>query len=144
LYLAVLLEALQQTQTRIVRLVERRENVLHRLRLVARMLPSTWKDAGQMFHDIDHELDAQGRNIMSEAFLQRVVEPIASLFREGIAQGMLRDAEHGGLEPTEAVFVLFRLLNEQGTSEARSSIQNTDHMLDILLHGIAQSPLVEN
>ncbi len=140
LYLAVLLETLQQTQTRIVRLVERRENVLHRLRLVARMLPSTWKDAGQMFHDIEHELDAQGRSAMSEAFMQLIVEPIASLFTEGIAQGILRGTEHGGLEPTEAVFVLFRLLNEQHAPETRSSIQNTDHMLDILLHGIAQPP----
>ncbi len=143
LYLAVLLETLQQTQARIARLVERREDVLHRLRLVARMLPSTWKDAGQMFHDIDHELDAQGRSTMSEAFMQRIVVPIASLFSEGIAQGILRDAEHGGLEPTEAVFVLFRLLNEQHAPEARSSIQNTDRMLDILLHGIAQPPYPE-
>ena len=138
LYLAVLLEMLQQTQARIMQLVERRESVLHRLRLVARMLPSTWKDAGQMFHDIEHELDVHGRNTISEAFRQRIVEPIASLFREGITQGVLREAEHGGLAPIEAVFVLFRLLNEQDMPELHSHTQNTDRMLDILLHGISQ------
>ena len=139
LYIAVLLELLQQTQTRLTRLVERHESVLHRLRLVARMLPSTWEDGGQMFHDIEHELDAQGRKEVSEAFQSQVVAPIASLFTEGITQGILRDAEHGGLAPIEAVFILFRLLNDADTPKTSSRSQNTDRMVDILLHGIMQS-----
>ncbi len=140
LYIAVLLEMLQQTQTRLARLVERHESVLHRLRLVARMLPSTWEDAGQMFHDIEHELDAQGRKEVSEAFQRQVVEPIASLFAEGITQGIFRDAEHGGLVPIEAVFVLFRLLNDADAPKTSSRPQNTDRMVEILLHGIIQPP----
>ncbi len=143
LYIAVLLELLQQTQTRLIRLVERHESVLHRLRLVARMLPSTWEDAGQMFHDIEHELDAQGRKEVSEAFQSQVVAPIASLFAEGITQGILRDAEHGGLAPIEAVFILFRLLNDADTPKTSSRPQNTDRMVDILLHGISQPPKAE-
>ena len=138
LYIAVLLELLHQTQTRLIRLVERRESVLHRLRLVARMLPSTWEDAGQMFHDIQHELDAQGQKEVSEAFQSQVIEPIASLFSEGIAQSIFRDAEHGGLAPTEAVFILFRLLNDADTPKTSFRPQNTDRMVDILLHGIMQ------
>ena len=143
LYIAVLLELLQQTQTRVMRLVERHESVLHRLRLVARMLPATWEDAGQMFHDIEHELDAEGRTTISAAFMRQVVQPIASLFEEGIAQGILRDAEHGGLGPIEAVFVLFRLLNDSGAPGPHSHAQNTDRMLEILLHGILQPPKTE-
>jgi hypothetical protein len=46
-----------------------------------------------MFHDIEHELDEQGRKEVSEAFQRQVVEPIASLFAEGITQGILRDVE---------------------------------------------------
>ncbi len=138
LYIAVLLELLQQTQTRLTRLVERHESVLHRLHLVARMLPSTWNDAGQMFHDIQHELDAQGRKEVSEAFRNQVIEPIASLFSEGIAQSIFRDAEHGGLAPIEAVFILFRLLNDSDTPKTSSRPQSTDRMVDILLHGIMQ------
>ena len=143
LYIAVLLELLQQTQTRLTRLVERHESVLHRLHLVARMLPSTWNDAGQMFHDIQHELDAQGRKEVSEAFQRQVIAPIASLFTEGITQGILRDAEHGGLAPVEAVFILFRLLNDADTPKTSSRPQNTDRMVDILLHGIMPLPKSE-
>ncbi len=143
LYIAVLLEMLQQTHTRVVRLVERHESVLHRLRLVARMLPATWENAGQMFHDIEHELDAEGRTTISEAFMSQVVQPIASLFEEGIAQGILRDVEHGGLAPIEAVFVLFRLLNDNNASGPHSHAQNTDRMLEILLHGLSQPPKLE-
>lgn len=143
LYIAVLLELLQQTQARLTRLIERHESVLHRLHLVARMLPSTWNDAGQMFHDIQHELDAQGRKEVSEAFLSQVIEPIASLFTEGIAQGIFRDIEHGGLAPIEAVFILFRLLNDADTPRTSSRPQNTDRIVDILLHGILQPPKAE-
>ena len=143
LYIAVLLEILQQTQTRMTRLVERHESVLHRLRLVARMLPATWTDAGQMFHDIEHELDEEGRTTIGEAFRSQIVQPIASLFEEGIAQGILRDAEHGGLAPIEAVFVLFRLLNDNDASGPHPYAQNTDRMLEILLHGISQHPKAE-
>ena len=138
LYIAVLLELLQQTQTRLIRLIERHESVLHRLRLVARMLPSTWEDAGQMFHDIEHELDEQGRKEVSEAFRSQVIEPIASLFVEGTTQGIFRDVEHGGLAPVEAVFVLLRLLNDTNAPKTGSHLQNTDRMIDILLHGILQ------
>ncbi len=143
LYIAVLLEMLQQTQTRVVRLVERHEGVLQRLRLVARMLPATWENAGQMFHDIEYELDAGGRTTLSEAFMNQVVQPIASLFEEGIAQGILRDVEHGGLAPIETVFVLFRLLNDNNASGPRHHAQNTDRMLEILLYGLAQPPKPE-
>ena len=143
LYVAVLVELLQETQTRLTRLVERHESVLHRLHLVARMLPATWADAGQMFHDIEHELDEEGRTTIGAAFRSQVVQPIASLFEEGIAQGILRDAEHGGLAPIEAVFVLFRLLNDSDASGPHPHAQNTDRMLEILLHGISQPPKSE-
>jgi AcrR family transcriptional regulator len=126
LYVAVLLEMLGLLHGRLVRLVERDESVPARLYAIARMLPATWIDARQMFHDIEHELDASHRQITASAFLQKIIEPIASLFREGNAQGLLRDPAQGGLDATEATFVLLRLLDDHDTS--RSQIQVTPSM----------------
>lgn len=136
LYVAVLLETLQQTHTRLMRLVERRESMVHRLHLVARLLPVKGEDVGQMFHDIGHELDEQARQVVATAFQEQIVTPIASMFREGIEQGLLRDAEHGGLDPFEAVFVLFRLLDDHDSLKPHAQMQHVDRMVDVLMHGL--------
>lgn len=140
LYVAVLLEVLSLLHVRLARLVERNESVSARLHFIAQMLPTIWIDARQMFHDIEHELDAQHRQTTADAFRQQIIEPIASLFREGTAQGLLRDPAQGGLEAQEATFVLLRLLDDHGTPGAqhRSRVQRADSMVDVLLHGLLQ------
>ena len=138
LYVAVLLEMLHLLHGRLVRLVERKESILVRLHLVAQMLPATWIDARQMFHDIEHELDTQHRQSTARAFQEQIIEPIASLFEAGIAQDLLRDPSQGGLEPVEATFVLLRLLDDHGTPQIHnhSRLQHAERMVDILLHGL--------
>lgn len=143
LYIAVLLELLGQTQAHLTRLVTRQEDVLQRIRLVARYLPTTWEDTQQMFHDIEHELDEQGRKVVSEAFMSHVVAPIMSLFNEGVAQGLLRDAEHGGLDALAATFLLFRLLNDNNMPAPHAHGQHTDRMVNVLLHGLLHHPETE-
>jgi AcrR family transcriptional regulator len=138
LYVAVLLEMLSNLRGRIMHLVERKESVPVRLHLIARVLPATWMDARQMFHDIEHELDAHHRQIMADAFQQQIISPMAALFAEGITQGLLRDSGQGGLDPQEATFVLLRLLDDQNTPgfQDRSRLQHADHMVDVLLRGL--------
>jgi AcrR family transcriptional regulator len=138
LYVAVLLEMLSLLHGRLVHLVERNESVPARLYLIARMLPATWIDTRQMFHDIEHELNAQHRQTTASAFQQQIIEPIASLFGEGIAQGLLRDSRQGGLDAKEATFVLFRLLDDHDTPglQSHSRLQHADHMVDVLLQGL--------
>ena len=113
--------------------------MLVRLHLIAQMLPATWIDARQMFHDIEHELDINHRQTTAHAFRQQIIEPIASLFEEGVADGrccviLLRE----GYEPVEATSVLLRLLDDHGTPRAqnRSRIRHADSMVDVLLHGL--------
>jgi len=140
IYVAMLMEMLALLHGRLEHLVGRHESVPTRLHLVARMLPATWIDARQMFHDIEHELDEPHRQTTANAFRQQVIAPIASLFAEGMAQGLLRSPDQGGLNATEATFLLFRLLDDHGTpgSRDRSSLQHADRMVDILLHGLIQ------
>ncbi len=140
LYVAVLLEMLNLLHGRLIRIVEHDESVPARLHTIARMLPATWLDAQQMFHDIEHELDASHRQTTAEAFRQQVLEPVASLFKAGMAQGILRTPEQGGLDANEATFVLFRLLDDHGApqGQSHSRLQHADRMIDILLHGLVQ------
>ena len=138
LYVAVLLQMLHNLHGRLLRLSERKESMQVRLHLIAQMLPATWIDARQMFHDIEHELDTTHRQDTARAFRQQVIEPIASLFEDGIAQGLLRDPSQGGLEPVEATFVLLRLLDDHGIplTQNHSRLQHADSMVDVLLHGL--------
>ena len=140
LYIVVLLEMLSVLHNRLVRLIERDESVSTRLHAVARMLPATWIDAQQMFHDIEHELDVYHRQTTADAFRQQVLEPIASLFTEGMTQGILRDPAQGGLDAKEATFILFRLLDDHNMPplQNRSRLQHADRMVDLLLYGLSQ------
>ena len=140
LYVAVLLEMLNLLHGRLIRIVEHDDSVPARLHTIARMLPATWLDAQQMFHDIEHELDPSHRQTTANAFRQQVLEPIASLFTTGMAQGILRTPEQGGLDAKEATFVLFRLLDDHGVPQGQnhSRLQHADRMIDILLYGLAQ------
>ncbi|GCE29518.1 TetR family transcriptional regulator [Dictyobacter alpinus] len=140
LYVAVLLEVLNLLHGRLLHLLERNEDVLARLYLIARMLPATWIDASQMFHDIEHQLDAEHRQATASAFQHLVLEPIAALFHEGIEQGLLRSPAQGGLEAHEATFVLFRLLDDSAapSRQSRSRLQHADRMVDLLLYGLLQ------
>lgn len=136
LYMAVLMDMLHSLHERLLRLVERNESVPERLHAIARMLPATWIDARQMFHDIEHELDTPHRQAMAASFQQQVIAPIAALFTEGITQGLLREPAQGGLDATEATFLLFRLLDDHDTPNSHNRLQHADRMVDLLLYGL--------
>lgn len=140
LYITILMDMLQTLHERLVRLVERKESVPVRLHAIARMLPATWMDTQQMFHDIEHELGESHRQAMAEAFRQQIVAPIAALFTEGITQGLLREPGQGGLDAAEATFLLFRLLDDHNAphQQSRNRLQHADRMVDLLLYGLVQ------
>jgi AcrR family transcriptional regulator len=140
LYVAVLVDILHSLHERLERLVARNESVPARLHAIAHILPVNWMDTRQMFHDIEHELDSSHREAMALAFQQNVITPIATLFTQGMTQGLLRTPAQGGLDAVEATFLLFRLLDDHESSNAhnRNRIQHADHMVDLLLYGLVK------
>lgn len=142
LYVEVLLDDLQRLHAQLLAIVAHEGDVIQRLREVTHILPVTWEDASQMFHDIAHELDDARRDLVAAQFAHDVVAPIAALFALGVSQGLLRSVDQGGLDATEATFVLFRLLDEHEPAYSRHSspLAHAEQMLDVLLHGLLQPP----
>lgn len=145
LYVAVLQDDLEMRRAGLERIARRGGEVEERLRQVARYLPATDQDLGQMFHDIAHELTPEARRTLEEAFYAGIIAPIAAIFAEGIRVGRLRDPAVGGVDPVTAAFLLASLIRAQRpTTEmtARNDVPEAgeDHaamIVRVLLHGLA-------
>jgi len=142
LYVAMLRDNLDTVQGGLERIVRRDGDIGERLRQVARYLPATRSDMGQMFHDIDHEVGVEARRTLGEAFHHGVVAPIAAIFADGLQRGLLRDPRHGGADPVTATYLLLSMLRyapagEDRQTTASNHARHADTVVDVLLHGLA-------
>ncbi len=141
LYVAMLRDNLDTIQGGLERIARRDGDIGERLRQVVRYLPATRSDMGQMFHDIEHEVGAEARRALEEAFHRGVVAPIAAIFADGLQRGLLRDPRHSGADPVTAAFLLLSMLRYAPASEDRqtsaSDARHAETIVDVLLHGLA-------
>lgn len=144
LYVTMLREDLVMLYTGLERIARRGGGVGERLRQIVRYLPATHQDMGQMFHDIDREMDPSARRALEEAFYASVVAPIAAIFEDGLRRGILRDVEHGGVTPVTGAFLLLSMLRDapdpapSALGERRpGDARHGDMIVRVLLHGVA-------
>lgn len=143
LYIAMALEELAKTKAVLERIVRRNEDVEERLRRVGLyLLSSTQHDITPMLHDIRHELTPEARSILNAAFHASIVGPIASVFEDGLRQGLLHDQQHGGTDPVTAAYLFMSMILNMVTRKRNGAGQVNDGELvnltvHILLHGLA-------
>ena len=146
LYVAVMQEDMAKTQAALERIARRNESVEERLRRVVRyLLNSTQHDLGWMLHDVRQEVDAQARATLYNDFQAGLIAPIASIFRAGIQQGLLRDAAHDGVDETTATYLFMNMLSRFLSQKAHPDTaftgiheqERAEIIVHILLHGIA-------
>jgi len=147
LYLAVVTEEFAKMKAALERIVRRSDEVPERLRNVASYLLSRIQyDFGLMLHDVRYELSPEVRALLDAQFRGGVIAPIAALFEEGIRQGYLLDAEHGGIAPTLATSLFMNIISrfaakaqEDVSAHTRQSQQaaSADLVVRLLFYGIA-------
>lgn len=149
LYVAVMREDIAQTGAALERIARRSESVEERLKRVARYLLSTTQhDLALMQHDIRQELTPEAQSTLGEAFQEGLIVPIASIFNEGIQQGMLRDQQHGGMDVMTGAYMFMNMLSQfltKSHSEQRfasfrrdmTESERAEIIVHILLHGLA-------
>ncbi len=146
LYVTMLLEELAALHGGLERIARRGGEVGERLRQVVRYLPDDRRNMGQMFHDIDHEMDAEARRTLEQAFFASVVAPIAAIFADGLRHGVLRSPGQGGVDPVDGAFLLLSMLRyasarEHGTAGADAhrsgATRHGETIVRVLLHGLA-------
>jgi AcrR family transcriptional regulator len=150
LYAAMAREELSKTGAALERIVTRGESLDERLQQAARyLLSNTRHDHGQMLHDIRHELDAETRITLSQAFQAEFVQPLTSLFSAGQRDELLRSPERGGVEPVIATYLFLSMIsqfaqNRQGETHTvleRQAISAPDAatiIVKTLLYGLAR------
>lgn len=161
LYVAMMHEEVAKMRAALERIARRGEGVDERLRrVVIYLLNTTQHDIDIMLHDIRHELSAEARATLANIFQTGIVAPIATIFADGIEEGVLRDAAHDGVEAVTAVYLLLSMISRQpdrsreresgvshrwqgATGVAASDEQLAAMIVRVLLHGLAY-PRVED
>lgn len=106
------------------------------LRLLARYLAEIPHDLGWMFHDLEHEIKPESRELLQRAFRVKFQLPIADVFREAFNRGDFHSL--GGRLSPEAAAMLFLGSLKQRPGEAADTAW-PDTVTDLLLYGISAS-----
>lgn len=146
LYLAVVMDEITKINVALERIVRRSEEVEVRLRQIASFLLSRSQyDLSLMLHDVRYELSPDVRTQLDEQFRAGFILPLATLFEQGIRQGLLRPAENGGLAPVPAAYVFMTMLSAFNREPQRQATRTgvttpaavADLVVRLLLHGLA-------
>jgi AcrR family transcriptional regulator len=142
LYVAVVREELARTQAALERIAGRGEAVEERLRKsVLFLLSAAAHDHMLMLHDIRYELNARQRAALNDEFQSNMIAPLASIFADGMQQGLLRDQQNGGLAPAAAAYLLLNMVAGflTGTPAPGGAAGNDTAglIVRLLLHGLA-------
>lgn len=144
LYVAVLLDSLDEVHAGLERIAARGGDVAEKLRQVVGYLPGSRQDLTQMFHDIQHELRPEVSRRLYEAFEASMITPLASIFADGLRIGTLRSPERGGVDAVTAAYLLLHLLQYQAgggkaeLSESRWAAHRAEIIVGLMLHGLAE------
>lgn len=110
LYVAVMIDMLSGMQSVLDRIARRSETVQERLSRVALfLLEQSHEGMEMMLHDIVRELGTTARDALNQAFYRAMIQPVASIFAEGLAAGELI-APAAGMEAVNLTFLLLNLL----------------------------------
>ncbi len=148
LYLAVVTTEIAKIKVGIERIARRSEPVPECLRSVASfILDRIQYDLGLMLHDVRYEVTPDARILLDNQFHSGFIIPIATIFEAGIQQGLLLDAEHGGIAPLLGAYLFMNMLSRFATQRReeisaltqRSSTANSaDLIVRVLLHGLVR------
>lgn len=113
LYAAMAREELAKIGAALERIARRGEAIEERLIQVARYLLNTTRhDLSQMLHDIRHELDEETRVSLHQAFQVAIVQPLSTIFADGLSAGSLKTPAEGGLDPLIGLFLFMSMISQ--------------------------------
>jgi AcrR family transcriptional regulator len=113
LYAAMATEELTKIGAALERIACRDESVEERLAQAARyLLSTTHQDLSQMMRDIRHELDEETRASLTRAFQAGIVQPLSTIFSDGLRAGLLKTPEQGGLDPQIGLYLFMSMISQ--------------------------------
>lgn len=104
------------------------------------LLISKPSSMGQMFHDIEKELDQEYQIQIEKWWIESYLDPIASIFEKGIKEKKLRDPSQFGSYPVSSTYLLLSLISSKSTdykmNESKAKEQARFYT-NVILYGLS-------
>ncbi|RDI41910.1 TetR/AcrR family transcriptional regulator [Falsibacillus pallidus] len=148
LYIEVIRETIFKTQTAVQRILKRPQSLRERLQQYAYyMMLNHHEDLNQMFHDIEHQLDAASQAQIYQWWMNGYLMPVVAVFEEAAKEGKLQNQYRFGATPIDAAHFLLSLIKssmepskflKDSSKSRQEAAEEKSHMIvDVLLYGLS-------
>jgi AcrR family transcriptional regulator len=144
IYMEVLRTELVDMQNALSRIIKRFEDDIEEclLQVTYYILINKPPSMGQMFHDIQKELNQEHQGIVRKWWMESYQDPIASIFEKGIKDHKLRDPAEIGSDPVSSAYLLLSLISSRNTDyKLKESLakEQARFYVKVILYGLSQS-----
>ncbi|MEK3856258.1 TetR/AcrR family transcriptional regulator [Cytobacillus sp. FSL H8-0458] len=144
IYMEVLRTELVDMQSALSRIIKRFEDDIEEclFQVTYYILINKPPSMGQMFHDIQKELDQEHQGIVRKWWMESYQDPIASIFEKGIKDHKLRDPAEIGSDPVSSAYLLLSLISSRNTDyKLKESLakEQAGFYVKVILYGLSQS-----
>ncbi|PAE23252.1 TetR/AcrR family transcriptional regulator [Bacillus sp. 7894-2] len=144
IYMEVLRTELVDMQRALSRIIKRFEDDIEEclIQVTYYILINKPPSMGQMFHDIQKELDQEHQGIVRKWWMESYQDPIASIFEKGIKDQKLRDPAEIGSDPVSSAYLLLSLISSRNTDyKLKESLakEQARFYVKVILYGLSQS-----
>lgn len=97
---------------------------------------------GQMFHDIEKELNQEHQDLIQKWWIESYQDPIASIFEKGMKDMKLRDPSEFGSFPVPSAYLLLSLLSSKNTDYKMNedlAKEQARFYTNVILYGLSSS-----
>lgn len=144
IYMEVLRTELVDMQNALGRIIKRFEDDIEEclFQVTYYILINKPPSMGQMFHDIQKELDQEHQGTVRKWWMESYQDPIASIFEKGIKDQKLRDPGEIGSDPVSSAYLLLSLISSRNTDyKLKESLakEQARFYIKVILYGLSQS-----
>lgn len=144
IYMEVLRAELLDMQSALNRIIKRFDNDIEEciFQVTYYILINKPPSMGQMFHDIERELNKEEQDQIREWWVASYQDPIASIFEKGIKDKKLRNPTEFGSFPVPTTYLLLGLLSSKDTDYKMKENMAKDQArfyTNVILYGLSSS-----
>ena len=140
IYTEVMRQEIGKTKRAFDSILERYSELEERLvQLAIYLTLAVPEDIGQMFRDIQNELNPDTRAEIQSLWHDGYLMPIVSTFTDGFSRGILKPASDQVPDAVQSAFLLLRLISRTNPSslDEKTARREAEMIVGLLLYGLA-------
>ena len=142
IYMEVIRTELFETKSALTRIIKRFHDDMEEclFQVAYYLLINKPSSMGQMFHDIEKELDQEHQIQIQKWWTESYRDPVASIFEKGIEDKKLRDPSQFGSYPVSSAYLLLGLIASKNTDykmKESKAKEQARFYTNVILHGLS-------